>query len=495
MTRREDRMSALSPQKRQLLDHLTAQRERSRPWPVEVVSSDRREGEFPATAGQRRTFLHTRDHPEETFWNMRMGLRLRGPLDAPAMVRAVQRLQDRHDSLRTTFRLDGDRVLQVVAPRPAAAIPIVDLEGLPSDLVTQRMRHADHEEETRPFDLSCDNTLRGRILRVCPDDHALLLTVHHVVLDGWSANVLTRDLFALYDEERGVAEATPEPHLQFHDYAEWQHRWLHSWSRIEQSQYWRRTMAGAPPVLDLTARKREESVGFERGHRTFEIGPAVAEAVREIGRSCGATMFMTLVAAFSVLAARDAAQQEIVIGVPIAARHQSELEDVVGLFANMVPVRVNLRGAASFHELITGVRQTAQDGFCHQDLPIEELLSELDVETPVGYAPVIQVIFALYNYPRAFVELTGIDDEPLSDGPPSEALQIYAPHDVRPDLCIRVYDQLGRTSCRCFLEYNGRALSANRADQIVEDYLELLGRLTADPNAPLTRAFESASRR
>jgi non-ribosomal peptide synthetase component F len=175
----------------------------------------------------------------------------------------------------------------------------------------------------------------------------------------------------------------------------------------------------------------------------------------------------------------------MLVGAPIAARRQRELEDVVGLFANMVPLRLDLRSARTFRDLVGHVRRVSQDAFCHQDLPIEDLIAELDRDWPADRAPLIQVIFALYNYPRAFVELTGVQEEALSDSPPSEALQIYAPGDVRPDLCIRVYDQLGRAERTCFVEYNALVLGHERVDRLLADYLALLGRLAADPGAPL----------
>jgi hypothetical protein len=482
--RTEERVATLSAQKRALLDRLTAARAEPSAQPDHVVPSGRRHGAFPATAGQRRTFLQVRSHPEQTYWNMRLAVRLRGPFDAEAMIRAVQRLQDRHDSLRTTFRSDGDQVLQVVAPRPAPPLPLVDLSGLPADEITRRMTEADHAEDTVPFDLTRDQTLRGQVIRGGPEDHALLLTIHHIVLDGWSANVLTRDLFALFDEERGLVEPSSDPALQFHDFADWQHDWLRSWGRIEQSRYWRRTLDGAPLSLDL-AGPGPRPTAFERGHRAFTIDADTAEAMGEIGRSQAATLFMTLLAAFGVLAAHEADQQEMLVGAPIAARRQRELEDVVGLFANMVPLRLDLRSARTFQDLVGHVRRVSQDAFCNQDLPIEDLIAELDRDWPADRAPLIQVIFALYNYPRAFVELTGVEEEALSDSPPSEALQIYAPGDVRPDLCIRVYDQLGRAERTCFVEYNALVLGHERVDRLLADYLALLGRLAADPGAPL----------
>jgi hypothetical protein len=481
----EDRLATLSPEKRALLERLVAAREQAATTPDEVVPSGRRDGEFPATAGQRRTFLQVRRHPEQTYWNMRLALRLRGPVDAAAMIRAVQRLQDRHDSLRTTFRQDGDRVLQVVAPRPAPPLPLTDLSDLPADEITRRMTEADRAEENVPFDLTRDQTLRGRLIRGGPQDHALLLTIHHIVLDGWSANVLTRDLFALYDEERGVAGPSPEPALQFHDFADWQQDWLHSWGRIEQSRFWRRALDGAPLSLDLAGPDRPERPAFERGHSAFVIGAQTAAAMGEIARAQGATLFMTLLAAFSVLAGRTAGLQEILVGAPIAARRQRELEDVVGLFANMVPLRLDLSSAPTFRDLVGHVRRTSQDAFCNQDLPIEDLIAELDRDWPAGRAPLIQVIFALYNYPKAFVELDGVEEEALSDSPPSEALQIYAPGDVRPDLCIRVYDQLGRVERKCFVEYNALVLAPERIDKLLADYRALLDRFAADPGAPL----------
>ncbi|MEW5925849.1 MAG: amino acid adenylation domain-containing protein [Gemmatimonadota bacterium] len=391
--------------------------------PPPPILPTRRGGDVPASFAQRRLWLLDRLEPGTAAWNMPFSLRLRGALDARALERALAELARRHESLRTVLpALDGEPVQRILpaGPRP---LPVVELRGLPEGAREAAVRRLAEAEALRSFDLARGPLLRSTLLRAADEEWVLLLTLHHVVGDGWSMEVLVREVAALYAAGvRGEPSPLPELPVQYADYAAWQHAWLAGGVLEAQLAFWRQALRGAPPLLELPAARPRPAVQRHRGaSRRLLLPPELAGRVRELGAREGTTPFMTLLAAFAALLARYTGETDVVVGTPVAGRTRPETEGMIGYFLNTLALRTDVSGDPTFRELLARVRAATLGAYVHQDVPFEQLLEELAPARSLSHAPVFQVMFNFLNFadggaPRA--ELPGVEMEVLDGGQP-----------------------------------------------------------------------------
>jgi non-ribosomal peptide synthetase component F len=274
------------------------------------------------------------------------------------------------------------------------------------------------EEVLRPFDLSTGPLMRARLLRLAKlpsDEHLLLLSLHHIVSDGWSMGVLVREVAMLYEAYAVGAESPlKELNLQYGDYAVWQREWLRGEVLDQQLAYWRKQLAGAPPVLELPAdRPRPQVQTFRGAALPFKLSKELAEELRALSRREGVTLYMTLLAGLQTLLARYTGQDDISTGTPIANRRRGELENLIGFFVNTLVLRTDLSRNPTFHELVQRVKETALGAYAHQDVPFEMLVEVLQPERSMSYTPLFQVLFVLQNAPQEKLELSGLTVELL----------------------------------------------------------------------------------
>ncbi|HEX2191091.1 MAG TPA: condensation domain-containing protein, partial [Longimicrobiaceae bacterium] len=321
----------------------------------------------------------------------------RGALDPGALERALAEIVTRHESLRTRFGVVDGEPAQLVDPPGPFAVPLADLAALAPDRREAEARRLSAREGRAPFDLERGPLLRARLLRLAGDEHVLLLTLHHIVSDGWSTGVLLRELSALYRAFlRGEPSPLPELPIQYGDYAVWQREELAGAVLEEQAAFWRRELEGAPPALDLpTDRSRPPTRGGPGAKHAVAVPPDTAARLAALGREQGATLFMTLLAASALLLGRYADQEEVVLGTPIAGRTQEELEGLIGFFVNTLAVRVDLSGDPPFTELLGRVRRRLLGAYAHQEIPFERVVEELRVPRDPGRTPVFQAMFVL----------------------------------------------------------------------------------------------------
>jgi amino acid adenylation domain-containing protein len=353
---------------------------------------------LPLSFAQQRLWFLDQLAPGSPFYNMPYALRLAGVLDVAALERAIGALVARHESLRTSFAGADGEAVQRIAP----AVPFVlAVEPVADEAAAGE---AAREEALRPFDLAAGPLFRARVLRVAQDDHLLLLTLHHVIADGWSLDVLFRELAALYAAfAEGRDAGLPPLPAQYADYAVWQRRWLEGPVLDAQLAYWRGAMAGAPPALELpTDRPRPAALTFHGAVHPFHLPAEVAQGVRTLARTEGATVFMTLLAALDVVLARWSGQEDVVVGSPMAGRTRPELEGMVGFFVNTLPLRTDLGGDPSFRALLGRVRGATLGAYGHQELPFERLVDALEVARDPGRNPLFQVTFVVQSEPREF---------------------------------------------------------------------------------------------
>jgi len=335
--------------------------------------------------------------PENPFFNMPAAYRLTGPLDVGALERALSGIVARHEALRTTFLAPGGRPHQRIAP-PAPVT--VDVEQLDEARARRRAR----AEAERPFDLERGPLFRAHLLRLSPEEHVLLLTVHHIVADGWSTVVLLRELAALY----GGTPLPPLP-LQYADYAVWQRRWLEGELLEAHLRYWQDRLLGAPPALELPAdHERPDFPSYRGGMERFEVPASVAGGLRAVGRATGATLQMTLLAAFKVVLAQASGAHDVVVGVTASGRTRAELEDLVGLFVNTLALRTDVSGDPSFEDVVRRVRRTTVEAFDHQDAPFDKVVERIKPPRDLGRNPVVQVAFEFQDHVPVPTHLGGV---------------------------------------------------------------------------------------
>ncbi|HVR96499.1 MAG TPA: amino acid adenylation domain-containing protein, partial [Thermoanaerobaculia bacterium] len=324
--------------------------------PIVPVSRD---GDLPLSFAQQRLWFLDQLEPGSAAYNIPLAVRLSGELSAGALAEVFAGIVRRHEALRTTFTAREGRPVQVIGP-PRVELPVVDL----SHVSEQEALRLAREEARRPFDLQRGPLLRLALLRLGDREHVLLLTLHHIVSDGWSMGVLLREIAALY-----AGAVLPELPVQYADFAVWQRRWLEGEVLEAQLAYWKGQLAGAPRVLELPLDRPRPAVQTFGG----AVLPVRLPAVRELCRREGATPFMVLLAAWATVLGRHAGQEDVLVGTPIAGRNRREIEGLIGFFVNTLVLRTDLSGSPGFAGLVGRVRRAALDGYTHQDVPFERL--------------------------------------------------------------------------------------------------------------------------
>jgi amino acid adenylation domain-containing protein len=375
-----------------------------------------RGGDLPLTFAQERLWFVDRLEPGSPVYHMPFNYLLRGALDVDALRRAFSEIVRRHETLRTALPFTGEQPVQRVLPPAPVELPVHDF----APVVDEAERDAAigavmRDVAERAFDLERGPLFRAALARMAEDEHVLLVNLHHVVSDGWSLGVLWNELSALYAAfARGDASPLPEPALQYGDFAVWQRAWLAGDVLDAQLGYWRRKLAGAPPLLELpTDRPRPAVQTYAGAAESVVIGAEDAASVLALGRREGATLFMVLLAAMDVVFGRLAGQDDVVIGTPIAGRTRAETEGMIGLFLNSLALRTDLSGEPTFRELLRRVRETTLEAYAHQDLPFERILEELAPERSLSHSPLFQVMLNLSNFAEGDVSLAGLEVQPI----------------------------------------------------------------------------------
>ncbi|HEU4883761.1 MAG TPA: condensation domain-containing protein, partial [Longimicrobium sp.] len=393
MTELADRLAKLTPAQRRLLELRRAQQSGADPAVSPAPIPVRGEGPAPLSFSQRRLWFLDRMEPGNATYNLPNAVRLRGALDVPALERALGEIVRRHEALRTVFAEADGSPVQVIAPFGGFDLPVEDLSGLGEADREAAARRRVGEEAARPFDLAAGPLFRAGLLRLGGEDHVLLFSMHHIVSDAWSLGVFLRELSALYAAYReGRASPLPELEVQYADFAAWQHEQMAGGVLDRQLAYWRERLADAPALLELPADHPRPAVQTYRGATLPVAFPIeLLERLQALGRSEGATLYMTLLAAFQVLLSKYSGSADVVVGTSIAGRTQKEVEALIGFFVNTLVLRTDLSGDPSFRELLGRVREVTLGAYAHQDLPLETLVAELQPERSLSHSPLVQV--------------------------------------------------------------------------------------------------------
>ncbi|QRN95171.1 non-ribosomal peptide synthase/polyketide synthase [Archangium violaceum] len=408
------RIAALSPEKRELLLR-KLEKNKSQSTRPPLVARSRDGAAFPLSFAQQRLWFLDRLEPGSTLYNLPSAVRLEGALDAAVLERCLGELVRRHESLRTVFREEEGRAIQVLLPPAPLALPVTDLSALPASERDARVQRLAAEELGRPFELTRGPLLRARLLRLAEREHVLLLMMHHIVSDEWSMGVLVSEMGMLYAAlSKGQEPVLPPLAVQYADYAVWQREWLQGEALEKQLAYWRQQLAGAPPVLELpTDRPRPAEQSFRGASRSLRLPPALLTDLKALCQREGVTLFMAVLAASQALLARYSGQDDICVGAPVSGRQQAELEGLIGFFVNTVVLRTRLGEDPTFRELLARVKEVTLGAYSHQDVPFERLVEELQPARNLSHSPLFQVMVDLQQSGPQARSLPGLKLSPV----------------------------------------------------------------------------------
>jgi amino acid adenylation domain-containing protein len=442
--------------------------------PLEPAS---REQVLPLSFAQQRLWFLNQLESDSAFYNMLGVTHLRGALEIDVLERSLSEVVRRHEVLRTTFRVIDDQPVQLIAPASPLTMPLFDFSQLDTESRRDRVQELIAEEAARQFDLANGPIMQATLLRLAEDHHIVLFSTHHIVCDGWSVGVLVKEVAALYEAfSRGGVSPLPELRIQYADFAVWQREWLRGEALEQQLSYWRKQLNGAPPVLELpTDRPRPAVQSYRGASHSFHVSTEVSGGLKALSRSEGATLFMTLLAAFKVLLSRYSGQTDIVVGTPIAGRNRVELEPLIGFFVNTLVLRTQVSPAAKFSQLLKLVREVCLGAYAHQEAPFEKLVEELQPERDMSRGPLFQVMFILQNMPEVAATLNEL--EMRVEAIPETAAKF--------DLSLEMVET--NTRLEGEIKYNTDLFDAATIERMSQHFQQLLQGIVAQPEAEVSQ--------
>jgi hypothetical protein len=478
MSEISERISGLSPEKLELLVKRLEKKVAPTLPPQVIPRRQIRSPRAPLAYAQERMWVLYQLDPSSSAFNISMAVQLEGNLNVTALKRALGALVRRHEVLRTTFDVtadDGHPFQSVHTPPSYWPLPLMDLAHLPPPARNEEMRRLIAVEAAHRFDLENGPTFRTALIRVGADEHVLLLSLHHIIADGWSLGILVRELTVLYESAvNGVASPLPALPIQYADFAVWQRQWLQGEVLQKQIDYWRRQFADLPDALKLpTDYPRRAVQSFRGGREMFSLDEALSRELKELGQGEGATLFMTLLAAFQVLLHQYSGQDDIVVGSNIANRNRGAVENLIGFFVNNIVLRTSLAGNPTFRELLARTRDVTFGAYAHQDVPFEMLLEAIPVQPHEHLVPPFQVMFVFQNAPFPTVEVEGLKLSML--GSSTETSNF--------DLVLFMTERMGRLTGE--LHYNTDLFAAATIRRMAERFQNLLHEIAENPDVEI----------
>ncbi|MEH2290128.1 amino acid adenylation domain-containing protein [Nostoc sp.] len=370
----------------------------------------KRQENLPLSFAQQRLWFLAQLEPDSSFYNIPAAVRLEGQLNLEALQQSFNEIISRHEVLRTNFQTTQEQAVVVIYEQKPLTLSIVDISELAANQQQVEVKQQAAQAAQVAFDISSDHLLRVKLLRLDEQEHILLLTMHHIISDAWSIDVIVRELATLYQAFlSGQPLPLPELAIQYVDFAVWQRQWLQAQVLETQLSYWLKHLENAPKVLELPTDHPRPAIQTFRGRTySFELSQELSASLNKLSQQQGSTLFMTLLAAFQTLLWRYTGIEDIVVGSPIANRNRTEIEGLIGFFVNTLVLRTNLAGNPSFEELLKRVREVALGAYAHQDLPFELLVEQLQPERSLSHTPLFQVMFVLQNAPMSVLELPGL---------------------------------------------------------------------------------------
>ena len=441
------------------------------PPPIEPAP---REKDLPLSFAQQRLWFHNQLHPDSPVYNIFVGFRLTGSLNIAALEQSINEIIARHEALRTIFPSVDGKPRQIIIPAVALSVAIVDLSECDGPTRQAKMRELAEEKSSQPFNLTHGPLLRVVLLKLAEQEHVALLTVHHIISDGWSMGIVFNELASLYEAFIGGGTSRLAPMaIGYADYAHWQRAWLTEEALSDQLAYWKRHLSMAAPLLELpTDRPRPAVASHRGGAERFALSRQLCESLKAFSKRKGVTLYMALLAAFKSLLYRYTDQTDLAVGCPINNRNQAGVEGLIGFFINTLVLRTDLSGNPTFNELLERVRESALGGYTNQDLPFERLVEELRPQRDAGWQPLFQVVFMLEKASEEF-DIAGLRLSPMW----------FDTRTAKFDLTMSVEESPNELVC--LLEYSRDLFDSPTIRRMANHFQTLLGSIVGRPERRL----------
>ena len=443
--------------------------------PSESLSQVQKAEVYPLSFAQQRLWFLEQLEPGNTAYNISLALKLQGKGNILLLEQSLNEIIRRHEALRTTFTTVNGQPVQIIAPSLKLSLSVIDyqknIESQGDSAIVQFLT----EQNQQPFDLTQGPLLRANILRLAPQEHILLLEMHHIISDGWSSEVLLKEIGTLYKAFlTGTASPLPEISIQYKDFAQWQRQWLQGEILQTQVSYWKQQLKDIPAALQLPTDRPRPAIQTSHGaQQSIELPEGVIKRLKEIARQEGVTLFMLLLAAFQTFLYRYTGQDDIAVGSPIANRNRDEVKSLIGFFVNTLVLRTDISGNPTFSELLTRVRKVALGAYTHQDLPFDQLVEAVQPERDTSRTPLFQVMFSVQDYSQ----LPDIPGLTLS-------LANIETDTAQFDLCVSI--ELKQTAVMALFEYNSDLFDALTITKMLRHFENLLSGIAANPELRLS---------
>src|SRR6201991_783911 len=442
----------------------------------ETISRRVGSGPWPASFAPRPMWCLDQLEPGNPFYTLPAAVRLRGQLNRQALKQAVAEIVNRHEVLRTSFPSHKGMPMKVIASSFELEMPLTNLRSFPLSERESQMNALAAAEAQKPFDLTQGPLLRVSLVQLDDEDHLFLITMHHIVADGWSIGIFIEELASLYDAfASGKSSSLSQLPVQYSDYTLWQQEWLQGEVLEQQLGYWREQLSELPVLEMPTDQIRPAVQSYSGKHHHFNISLEVTQQLKDVSQQEGATLFMVLLAAFQLLLSRYSGQEDIVVGTAIAGRNRAETEKLIGCFVNTLVLRTDLSGEPTFQELVKRVREVSLGAYAHQDVPFEKLVEELQPERDLSRSPLFQTMFILQNTPRESLQLAGL----------TLSAQQTAGTTAKLDLLLSVVE--GAEGLVADLEYNTDLFATETIERLCGHFETLLQAVALEPEQKVVR--------
>ena len=433
-----------------------------------------REQELPLSFAQQRLWFIQQLEPDNPAYNAPVALRLTGPLNHSALEQSLSEIVRRHEALRTTFADANGHAFQVINKESTAGFPIADLRSFSPPEQREAVERLSNEEAQRPFDLAKGPMLRAFILALDEQDKVILFTMHHIVCDGWSMSLFTKEVGQLYATfATGKASPIPELEIQYADYAVWQREWLKGELLRAELEHWKNRLQGIPARLNLPAdRLRPEILSLAGAAQSVQVSKRLTDELNRLRRQEGVTLFMMLTTILHTLLHWYTGQDHIVVGTDIANRNRIETEALIGFFVNVLPLHADLSGNPNFRELLQQVRHLTLEAYEHQDVPFEKIVESLHPNR-VAHEPLVQVLFVFQNTPSQPLKMRGLNIAPLSS----------VTRTAKFEMTLTLSE--GEQGISGELEYSTDLYNGSTITGMIEQFLTLLETVASHPDITL----------
>lgn len=432
-------------------------------------------GTYPMSFAQQRMWFLWQLDPQSSAYTIFTAVHSHDTIDVDIMKRTLTEIVRRHAVLRTTFALEQGQPVQIVAPPAPMTVPVIDLTAVSAALREAAVQRCLTDAISAPFDMARGPLFRAQLLWLGEHEHILVITLHHSIADGWSINILVREVLTIYAAfAAGKPTPLPELPIQYTDYAHWQRELLDGELGRQELGYWTQHLAGAPALLDLpTDRPRPAQQTFNGAHRSLVLPAALRTGLQAVSQQEGVTLFMTLLAAFKTLLWRYTGQMDILVGTPVANRHRVETEDLIGFFANTLVLRTDLAGNPSFRELLQRVRAVALGAYAHQQVPFEKIVDALQPERDLSHTPLFQVMFVLQS------------QQVLAAFPQETPFTLRHADNATAKFDLTVLIEESPQGLQVVFEYNTDLFDAATIQQMMRHFQRLLEGIVANPGQRL----------